>query len=949
MWNNILKITIDHTKVASDLTDFPVYVNLADLGASFFTDVKTDGSDIRVFDSATGLEVPYELVAIDTVLNTGELWFKGNLSSSVDTSFYIKYGNASASAYSASDTYGRNNVWGGTSFHLGDNLTGSNLITNPSFEVDLTGYNAYVNGGSAILPTLTRDTTEFYSGVASLKHTGSGASSYSGVRIQPTLVANRRYIITLKTKATAGNIFNLYVESATGPSYSWTQTGEWLDIKFGFYTSATNSNIYFRTTNDDAIFYIDDVSIYENTTVTDSNGVYNGTKTEGASGTSTEIVGLNGKAQYFIGTVANSAYIDTASNPALDTTLPHTYYALMKKPSSSTGSGGIIGKFQGTTNVTQNGSRMILSTSGTKVAYQIGNGTGGTGNTTQTVTSTNTFSDNQYTFVAGVLDGANIKVMMGETIVSAVLTATTPINYTGTLRIGRTHHSNGGHTEITIDEAVALPYALSDDHLIALSRNLLSPSTFYSVSPVSVLIDGIDKSLLIDWKSIKREQVLTKESDKLSFLLRKHNGQTYKPTVGDEVILTINATKEFGGYIVELQEDVEGRVEYIKCICKDYTHQLDRQLVSKTYEAMTVDDIIADLADTFATDITYTNVDCPTLIDSVTFNYLPISQCLQRLTDIVEGYDWYIDYNKDLHFFFSESVASSFDLTDTSGNYVYNSLALREDTHQLRNEVIVRGGLLTSTTLRTEYLSGDATKTVFPLATKFANLPVVEISSVAKTVGIENIDVAGFDCYWNYNEKSLKFTVAPASGTSNITVTEYPQYPLILQKRNEESVTAYGLFQTVIVDKNIRDLETAGLRADVELLKYSEPEKTADFLTYTSGLMTGQTINIQSTIRGIDQDYKIQSIRSTLKTPDTGELVHEVSCITAEDLGINDILARLLIKNPSDQIQIQADEFVERIRQFTETFTIVDNTPTATEVTGPFLYGTAMWGFSTYS
>ena len=472
----------------------------------------------------------------------------------------------------------------------------------------------------------------------------------------------------------------------------------------------------------------------------------------------------------------------------------------------------------------------------------------------------------------------------------------------------------------------------------------------------TLTIDGVDKASLVDWKSVRREQVLTREADKLSFLIKKFNGQTYKPVVGDEVVLTVGAIKEFGGYIVELQEDVEARVEYIKCICKDYTHELDRQLVSKTYEAMTVNDIIADLITTFATGITDTNVDCATVIDSVTFNYLPISQCLQRLTDIVEGYDWYIDYDKDIHFFLSEAVASTFDLTDTSGNYVYNSLSLREDTHQLRNEVIVRGGLLTSDTLRTEYLSGDGTKSVFPLATKFANLPVVEISSVAKTVGIENLDVAGFDCYWNYNEKSLKFTVAPASGTSNITVTEYPQYPLILQKRNEVSVTTYGLFQTVIVDKNIRDLETAGLRADVELLKYSEPEKTADFLTYTSGLMTGQTINIQSTIRGINQDYKIQSIRSTLKTPNTDELTHEVSCITAEDLGINDILARLLIKNPSDQIQIQADEFVERIRQFRDSLDFgFDETVTVSSIfaliytwtsgTNPLVWDFGVWGF----
>lgn len=468
-------------------------------------------------------------------------------------------------------------------------------------------------------------------------------------------------------------------------------------------------------------------------------------------------------------------------------------------------------------------------------------------------------------------------------------------------------------------------------------------------SPGFITIDGVDRSLVIDWKSLRREQVLSKESDKLLFLIRKHGGQTYKPTVGDEVIFTIEDVKEFGGYIVEMEEETEGMLEYIRCICKDYTHQLDRQLVSKTYESMTVDAIVADLIGTFATGITDNGVNCPVTINSVTFNYLPISRCLTRLTELVDGFEWYIDYDKDLHFFETDSVDSAFDLTDTSGNYAYNSLSIRQDTHQLRNEIIIRGGLLTSTTLRTEYASGDGTKDVFPLATKFANLPTVIVSGVTKTVGVENLDTAGFDCYWNYNEKSLKFTTPPASGTSNIEVTEYPQYPLILQKRNEASITTYGLFQHVIVDKNIRDLATAGLRADVELLTYSNPEKTASFLTYTSGLMTGQTINIQSAIRGIDENFKIQTIRSYLRTPDTFELTHEVDCITAEDLGINDILARLLVTNPSEQIDIQADEFVERIRQLSESFSVTDSTPTSSNTTGPYLYGTATWGFSTWT
>ncbi|HRY82837.1 MAG TPA: DUF2341 domain-containing protein, partial [Candidatus Moranbacteria bacterium] len=110
-WLKRKSITIDHAKVGATLTNFPVYVNLADLGANFFSAVKSDGADIRITNSS-GTELPYELVSIDANANTGELYFKADsLSSGTNTSFYIYYGNSSASAYAASDPYGRNNVW----------------------------------------------------------------------------------------------------------------------------------------------------------------------------------------------------------------------------------------------------------------------------------------------------------------------------------------------------------------------------------------------------------------------------------------------------------------------------------------------------------------------------------------------------------------------------------------------------------------------------------------------------------------------------------------------------------------------------------------------------------------------------------------------------------------------------------------------------------------------
>lgn len=110
-WQFRQPIIIDKTKVSGTQTDFPVYIDLADLSPHFWDNVSSTGADIRVYKSDNTTEVPVEVVAIDTDEETGTLFFKGDISSSADTTFYLYYGNASATLPSASSTYGSQNVW----------------------------------------------------------------------------------------------------------------------------------------------------------------------------------------------------------------------------------------------------------------------------------------------------------------------------------------------------------------------------------------------------------------------------------------------------------------------------------------------------------------------------------------------------------------------------------------------------------------------------------------------------------------------------------------------------------------------------------------------------------------------------------------------------------------------------------------------------------------------
>lgn len=129
-WGYRQKVTINASQVEADATDFPVYVRLGDLNASFHTNVnQTDARDIRVTKSDGITELPIEVVSYDSTNDVGELYFKyeGTLSSSTDTDVYIYYGNAGASSYAHTDTYGKHNVWNSTYqavYHLSE-TTGS--------------------------------------------------------------------------------------------------------------------------------------------------------------------------------------------------------------------------------------------------------------------------------------------------------------------------------------------------------------------------------------------------------------------------------------------------------------------------------------------------------------------------------------------------------------------------------------------------------------------------------------------------------------------------------------------------------------------------------------------------------------------------------------------------------------------------------------------------------
>lgn len=103
-WSYRRTITIDSAMIDSDLTDYALLITESGFDADFWNNVKNDGSDIIIIDAA-GNKLDRELVTIDTIGQTLQLYVRTDLSASADTQLTIYYGNAAAAVTNAATTW----------------------------------------------------------------------------------------------------------------------------------------------------------------------------------------------------------------------------------------------------------------------------------------------------------------------------------------------------------------------------------------------------------------------------------------------------------------------------------------------------------------------------------------------------------------------------------------------------------------------------------------------------------------------------------------------------------------------------------------------------------------------------------------------------------------------------------------------------------------------------
>ena len=455
-----------------------------------------------------------------------------------------------------------------------------------------------------------------------------------------------------------------------------------------------------------------------------------------------------------------------------------------------------------------------------------------------------------------------------------------------------------------------------------------------------VVINGVYKE---NTSELEISDLLTKEANSCSFLMQGTYAE--KPAEGQIVRIRHKGVKIFAGRIVSItSEKLSANIFNFSIECVDWQGDLDRKLVIEVYEGKTLNYIINDINTNYCTGFTTTNVADPgETINRIQFNYVPVSEAFSQIAEMT-GYDWYIDYDQDIHFFPIETNNAPIELLD--GGTEFNELVITPDNTQIANRVWVRGGYYQSDQYTQDTITAAAGQKDFDIKYKPHDLSVT-VDGAPKTVGIQFIDDEDgtFDFLMNYNEKNLKadkVTYATGLTGGEAVVMKYDyEIPIIALVEDIGSQSALkilqggdGKYEKHIQDENITTLDQARERGQAELNMYANPLIEGSFTSLYPGWKSGQRLHIKLTDRNIDEYYMIREVTITAIGGDN--MLYTVTFATSLQ-GFTWLLIKILDslnrKAPRD------DEIIDQISPLTETVTPSDAAPTSSSITPPYEYG----------
>jgi len=482
--------------------------------------------------------------------------------------------------------------------------------------------------------------------------------------------------------------------------------------------------------------------------------------------------------------------------------------------------------------------------------------------------------------------------------------------------------------------------------------------------------------------SAKIRARLNSDADELRLTLTKKSGQN-TPEEGQEIVFKDGARFLFAGHIsrIDPSETGEGQLITYRIEATDYTYILINKNAQISYENQTLAYIVDDLLTQYVAagyGFTHVNTETGPTINTISFNHISLRKAFEKLSQVT-GYEWYVDYEKDVHFFAKTSKPAPEDFTDSTANF--EEVDMSVDTSQVRNSIVVRGGREESSSYMEQDFKGDGEAREWILREKPKTMVDILLDTgggfVSQAYGVDVLnDDTGNDFMFNYQEKFIRATATTTTPNTSTTLRAqfYYEVPVLVKVTSSTSIAAMaaleggdGKHEYVITRPDVKSKAEARRLAAEQIAEWGNPLLTGRVRTRTGLLQAGSyfapgqalTVNMPTWGISTDTDYLIQEVETTLTEDGSTVEYHYEITFGGRLIGIREFLEGLageekviLDTEEIDRIEgfeeiVTVSDSISRnsgLRSVTETVTVAES-QSATNTTPPFKwnFGESIW------
>lgn len=346
---------------------------------------------------------------------------------------------------------------------------------------------------------------------------------------------------------------------------------------------------------------------------------------------------------------------------------------------------------------------------------------------------------------------------------------------------------------------------------------------------------------------------------------------SYVPALDDEIIVTEDGTRIFGGNITSLTKAGLGGVGLTAIVNRisatDFNGIAQRRYANETLAAGTLKSmlttLVANYLDDYGVTLHASQANGATLA-AATFEYRRVDEVLNDLA-AATGWVWEIDYSKVLRMKAPGADAAPFDVIENDGNAI-GDIEIEYSKVQTANRVRVIVGS-DSVVAKEETFTATSGQTSFPLTYPLNDGSIDPYRNIIGTItrNVVNFETVGSSgATWTYDYATN--AVVRSSGVTlgqSVLVRYKAKFPITVSAEDAADIATHGLTEAIVTRTDLFDADQAQAIADGLLVTRTPSAQRVTYQTDSTGLAVGMSQHITAASRHLDEDCIVTDIRAS--------------------------------------------------------------------------------------